>query len=235
MKTSYLKRIWITFLAISIFFGAQSCKDKKEEVPAKTEFAIEAPDALVWEHTEGKYLTVKIISETNTEFSAYLSDVPEKFGKNHQHLFINTSQSKHFELYYNQFNASPESHTCQLTVHPVNDQANTKTKNIQLVYAPNCIFDFRNHTSGEITYVINQLTENKAINCSYNMEGKLVVNNLTLFQIILDADCENGTVTMKPLTHMGLYKTGNGTIQGNAIHLNIYDNGSLSSQSQIKL
>jgi hypothetical protein len=62
----------------------------------------------------------------------------------------------------------------------------------------------------------------------------LVVTNLTSFPVTLDVNCQAQTVTMKPVTINGFYMTGDGTIQGLFINLNIYSNGALDAVSKIK-
>jgi hypothetical protein len=75
---------------------------------------------------------------------------------------------------------------------------------------------------------------NKTISCSYNLDGQLVVSGLTVYDVVLNADCTNQTVTMVPLVNNGFYMTGTGQIQGDEIALQIFSDGNLHSNSRIK-
>jgi len=109
-----------------------------------------------------------------------------------------------------------------------------RTKNISLIYRPNCLYNFRNHIYGQITFVSSGNLLNKTISCSYNLDGQLVVSGLTVYDVVLNADCTNQTVTMVPLVNNGFYMTGTGQIVGNDIVLQIFSNGNLHSNSRIK-
>jgi hypothetical protein len=189
----------------------------------------------LFEYSGSKQLAVAVQNSQNKEFGASLSGLNSSFYDGGQQLVIPSNQERYFDINFNQTNAIPGSYPCQLTVSVFNvNNYIPQTKDIKLIYAPNCAYNYRNYINGEITYQINGILTNKTINCSYNNQGQLVIDNLTTFPVVLNFDCQNQTVTMQSLTHLGFFVTGDGYVLGQNIILNIYDDGVLNAVARIK-
>ena len=235
----FIKKIMWSFswiLAIGFIIGIQSCKkNNNNENSQNVVFSFTAPDTLTFEYTGSEQLAVAVQNSGNYEFGASLTGLNGSFSDGSQQLVIPSNQERFFNINFYQNNAVPGIYPCQLTVAVFNVNNNaSQTKNIQLVYAPNCAYNYRNYLNGEITYQINGILLNKNINCAYNDQGQLVVNNLTTFPVVLNFNCQAQTFTMQPLTHLGFFVTGDGYIQGQNIVLNIYNDGILDAVALIK-
>ncbi|MCF8278275.1 MAG: hypothetical protein K9J17_16225 [Flavobacteriales bacterium] len=213
--------------------GMQSCT-KESDPPQTTEFNFTAPDTVVFEHSDTKTLEVSVMSATAMDFVANLSCDNSSFQYGGE-IVIASNQSGTFNIQFNQFGVAPASYDCNLTVSVANENNLPQSKSIQLRYAPNCAYDFKDHQNGQITYQINGNLQNRSIDCSYNNEGQLVVDGLTTYQVVLNLNCSAGTVTMDPITNIGSYMTADGTIQGSVIHLNFYSDGALHAVGKISI
>ncbi len=223
-------------LGICLVLGLYSCKKNKDKVINQAvAFSFSAPDTLVFEHSDAKQLSVSVQCSQNKEFGASLSSLNLAFTDGFQQLIIPSNQSASFDIHFYQNSANPGTYPCELTVSVLNENNTPQTKTIQLIYAPNCAFNYRNYLNGEITFQINGILLNKSINCLYNEQGQLVVNSLTSFPVVLNFDCAAQTVTMQALTNNGFYMTGDGYIQGQNINLNIYSDGVLDAVARIKI
>lgn len=212
-----------------------SCKKESTTDTQAIVYSFTAPDSILFEYSGSKQLAVAVQNSQNKEFGASLSGLNSSFYDGGQQLVIPSNQERYFDINFNQTNAIPGSYPCQLTVSVFNvNNYIPQTKDIKLIYAPNCAYNYRNYINGEITYQINGILTNKTINCSYNNQGQLVIDNLTTFPVVLNFDCQNQTVTMQSLTHLGFFVTGNGYVQRQNIMLNIYDDGVLNAVARIK-
>jgi hypothetical protein len=226
--------VWIYLICIFISF--ESCKKTSTDTnPQPVVFTFSAPDTILFEYSGNKPLAVGVQCTEDREFGASLSGLNGSFSDNNQDLVIRSNQQQSFNITFNQLGATPGIYPCELRMSVFNVNNYTpQYKTIQLVYAPNCGYNFINHINGEITYQINGNLLYRNISCSYNNLGQLVISNLTSFPVTLDVNCQAQTVTMKPVTINGFYMTGDGTIQGQFINLNIYSNGALDAVSKIK-
>ena len=221
--------------AICILISFQSCKKNNADNPIPTVFTFTAPDTIVFEYSGSKPLTVAIQNNQNKEFGASLSGLNGAFSDGSQQLVIPSNQERSFNINFSQIGAVPGTYPCALTISTLNENNYIpQTKNIQLVYEPNCADNYRNYLNGEITYQINGILLNKSINCSYNIEGQLVVTGLTTFPVILNFDCQAQTFTMQAVTHLGFFVTGDGYIQGQFLMFNMYNDGVLDAVAKIK-
>ena len=176
------------------------------------------------------------MSETNKTFYATFEELPPyAFGHFADDTPIEANQTGSLELDFYQTQAEPGTYTGKVRVSVPNENNAIQYKDIKLVYRPNCMYDFREHVYGQITFVSNGQLQNKTISCTYNLEGELEVSGLTTYDVVLNADCDNQTVTMVPLINNGFYMTGSGQIEGNEIALQIFSNGVIHSNSRIKL
>jgi len=221
---------------ICVFSCFVSCKkNNTDPISTPVVFTFSAPDTILFEYSGNKPLAVGVQCTEEREFGASLSGLNGSFSDNNQDLVIRSNQQQSFNITFNQLGATPGIYPCELRMSVFNVNNYTpQYKTIQLVYAPNCGYNFINHINGEITYQINGILLNRSISCSYNNVGQLVITNLTSFPVTLDVNCQAQTVTMKPVTINGFYMTGDGTIQGQFIYLNIYSNGALDAVAKIK-
>jgi hypothetical protein len=219
-----------------MFICFESCKKNSTDTNTQSVvYTFSAPDTVLFEYSGNKNLTVGVQCAEEREFGASLSGLNGAFYDNNQTLVIRSNQQQSFNITFNQLGATPGIYPCELRMSVFNVNNYTpQYKTVQLVYKPNCAYNFINHINGEITYQINGILLNRSISCSYNNLGQLVVTNLTSFPVTLDVNCQSQTVSMKPLTNNGFYMTGDGTIQGQYINLNIYSNGTLDAISKIK-
>ncbi|MCB0820771.1 MAG: hypothetical protein KDC13_09115 [Bacteroidetes bacterium] len=230
MKLKLLLPAFFAFILIS------SCKKDETDPPEATQFSFSIPDSLVFEHSDTKSVTVSVQSESGKSFiSTFETIPPQAFGYFDGEVTIAANQSGVLELEFYQTFAMPGVYTGTVRVAVPNENNAIKTKDISLIYRPNCMYDFRNHVYGQITYVSNGQLQNKTITCSYDTQGRLVVAGLTPYDVVLNADCANQTVSMVPLVNNGFYMTGSGQIEGNEIALQIFSDGTLHSNSRILL
>lgn len=226
-------------ILLSIFALVVIASCKKEDDPKQpevTQFAFTIPDSLVFQHSETQLLPVTVQSESDKVFYATFEELPPNaFGYFADETPIEANQTGNLELDFYQTQAEPGTYTGKVRVSVPNENNAIQYKDIKLVYRPNCIYDFREHVYGQITFVSNGNPLNKTISCSYNLEGQLEVSGLTTYDVKLSADCENQTVTMIPLINNGFYMTGSGQIEGNEIALQIYSDGTVHSNSIIRL
>lgn len=226
-------RLQIVLSISLLLLGMQSCTKESEPAPT-TEFSFTAPDTVIFEHSGTKTLEVSVQSNSAMDFVANLSCDNSSFQYGGE-IVIASNQSGTFNIQFNQFGVAPASYDCNLTVSVANENDLPQSKNIQLRYAPNCGYDFKNHQNGQITYQINGNPQNRSVDCSYNNEGQLEVVGLTTYPVVLNLNCSTGTVTMDPITNIGSYMTADGTIQGSVIHLNFYSDGAPHAVAQISI
>lgn len=213
-----------------------SCKKEEDpQQPEATVFSFSTPDTLVFEHSGTKSLAVTVLSESSKTFFATFETLPQNaFGYFNGEVEIAANQTGNLELDFYQTQAEPGVYPAVVRVSVPNENNAIKYKDISLVYRPNCLYAMRNHVYGQFTFVSTGFLQNKTISCSYNTSGQLVVSGLTTYEVKLNANCENQTVTMVPLINNGFYMTGTGQIEGNEIALQIYSNGEIHSNSRIK-
>lgn len=222
-----------TFFAFILF---SSCKKDDPEQPQPTQFSFTIPDSLVFEHSDTKAVTVNVQSASGKSFIATFETLPPNaFGYFDGDISIAANQSGNLELEFYQTFAEPGNYTGIVRVAVPNENNAIQTKEINLVYRPNCLYAFRNYVYGQITFVSNGNLLNKTISCEYNLDGQLEISGLTTYDVVLNADCENQTVSMVPLINNGFYMTGSGQIEGDEIALQIFSDGELHSNSRILL
>jgi hypothetical protein len=227
-------RILLSIIALLVIASCKKEDDPKQ--PEVTQFSFSIPDSVVFEHSQTKSIPVTVMSETNKTFYATFEELPPyAFGHFADDTPIEANQTGSLELDFYQTQAEPGTYTGKVRVSVPNENNAIQYKDIKLVYRPNCMYDFREHVYGQITFVSNGQLQNKTISCTYNLEGELEVSGLTTYDVVLNADCDNQTVTMVPLINNGFYMTGSGQIEGNEIALQIFSNGVIHSNSRIKL
>ena len=229
MKNSILYTLFcLSILAFS------SCKEEEEEDPIlPTEFSFTSNDSLIFETSGTLPYAVSVQCASAKEFGASFQNVTGGFYFGNQSLTIPSNESRNFNVQFNQTFATPGVYTADLSVSIFNENNTPKTKTVCFVYRPNCAYNFRNHNIGQITFVSNGILLNKNITCAYNTSGQLVVSGLTTFDVVLNFDCDNNTVTMESLVNNGFLTTGSGQIEGNEIVLQMYSDGVLHSNSRI--
>jgi len=228
-------KISIKFLLYSLLFGVLiSCKKDEQPEPEPTAFTYTAADSLVFEHTGTLPYAVAVQSASGKEFISSFSGLGASFLDGGTTLTIPSNQSRSFNIYFNQVGANPGVYPCTLSVAVPNENNALKTKIVQMVYRPNCGYVFRNYTFGEITYQINGILENRGITCEYNIDGQLEVVGLVPFQINLNFNCSNATVTMDPVLHLGNVVTCTGAIEGSEIALQFFNDGEYNAVGRIK-
>jgi hypothetical protein len=225
MKNSIVfKLACLSLLAIS------SCKEEDPILP--TEFSFTSNDSLIFETSGILPYYVGVQCASAKEFGASFQNVTGGFNVGYP-LSIPSNESRNFNVQFNQTYATPGVYTADLSVSIYNENNIPKTKTVYFVYRPNCAYNFRNHNIGQITFVSNGILRNKNITCAYNASGQLVVYGLTTFDVVLNFDCDNNTVTMESLVNNGFLTTGSGQIEGNEIVLQMYSDGVLHSNSRI--
>jgi hypothetical protein len=226
----------ITYLILVLLAFAACKKEEDPKQPEVTQFSFSIPDSVVFEHSQTKSIPVTVMSESNKTFYATFEELPPyAFGHFADDTPIEANQTGNLELDFYQTQAEPGTYTGKVRVSVPNENNAIQYKDIKLIYSPNCLYDFRNHVYGQITFVSNGNPLNKTISCSYNLEGQLEISGLTTYDVVLNADCDNQTVTMIPLINNGFYMTGEGQIQGNEITIQIFSDGELHSNSTIRL
>ncbi|MEX1189871.1 MAG: hypothetical protein WED33_11480 [Bacteroidia bacterium] len=227
-------KILLSIIALVVIASCKKEDDPKQ--PEVTLFSFTIPDSVVFEHSETKSIPVTVLSESAKTFYATFEELPPSaFGYFDNDIPIEANQTGNLELDFYQTFANPGNYTGTVRVSVPNENNAIQYKDIKLIYRPNCMYDFRDHIYGQITFVSNGNPQNKTIDCTYNLEGQLEVSGLTTYDVVLNADCENQTVTMVPLINNGFYMTGTGQIEGNEIALQIYSDGDLHSNSRIRL
>lgn len=223
-------------LSIIALLVISSCKKEDDpQQPEATVFSFSTPDTLVFEHSGTKSLAVTVHSESSKDFFATFETLPSNvFGYFNGDIEIAANQTGNLDLDFYQTQATPGIYPAVVRVSVPNENNAIKYKDISLVYRPNCLYAMRNHVYGQITFVSNGQLLNKTIDCSYNTSGQLVVSGLTTYDVVLNADCANQTVTMVPLINNGFYMTGTGQIEGDEIALQIFSDGAIHSNSRIK-
>jgi hypothetical protein len=228
-------KISVKFLLCTLLIGfLHSCKKDEQPEPEPTAFTYTAADSLIFEHTGTLPYAVAVQSTSGKEFISSFSGLGASFLDGGTTLTIPSNQSRSFDIYFNQVGANPGVYPCTLSVAVPNQNNAVKTKIVQMVYRPNCGYPFRNYTFGEITYQINGLLENRAITCLYNSEGQLEVDGLVPFQINLNFNCSNATVTMDPVLHLGNVVTCTGAIEGTEVALQFFNDGVYNAVGRIK-
>jgi hypothetical protein len=223
----------IHFLILLLTFAFVAC-DKDDDKVTPTEFTYTANDSLIFEHSGSLPYAVAVQSASGKGFISTISGMFDSFSNGGTTLDIPSNESRSFNISFNQYGVNPGAYPCTLSVAVPNENNALKTKVIQMVYRPNCGYAFRNYTIGEITFVSNGILLNKNITCAYNTSGQLVVSGLTTFDVTLNFNCENNTVTMEPVINNGFLNTGSGQIEGTEIALQMYSDGVLHSNSRIK-
>lgn len=232
----YLSRMIRTtlFAFILLSFCSTSCKDNEPSEVLETPFDFSAGDSLVFEHSGTKPFTVGLTSTAGKLLGAELGTMPSGFNVSIDELEIEANSSRDFSIQFNQNSANPGVYNTTLTTFIYNENSTPKSKKIYLVYRPQCEYNYRNYAYGRITYMINGAVINKNVTCSYTTEGKLLITNLTSYNVLLDIQCDNNTVTMQPIIHLSSYMTGSGTIVNGEILLNIYNEGELDATAMIR-
>jgi hypothetical protein len=227
----YTRIYFILLLAIA---SISSCKEDEEPISQQTEFSFTSNDSLIFEHSGTLPYSVAVQCASSKELGASFETVTGGFDVGSQ-LTIPSNESRNFNVSFNQTFATPGAYPADLSVSIFNENSTPKTKTVYFVYRPNCGYAFRNYTIGQITYVSNGNLLNKNITCAYNSSGQLVVSDLTaFFDVKLNFDCTNNTVTMDPVVNNGFLYTGSGQIEGTEIALQMYSDGVLHSNSRIK-
>ena len=222
-------------LIVCLFFIVfSSCEKEEEPTPQPTEFSFTAGDSLIFEHSGTLPYAVFVQSNSGKEFISSISDMFGSFSTGGTTLSIPSNESRSFNISFYQTGVTPGVYPCSLTVAVPNENNAIKTKVIQMVYRPNCGYAFRNYTIGQITFISNGILLNKNITCAYNTSGQLVVSGLTTFDVTLNFNCENSTLSMEPVINNGFLNTGSGQIEGTEIALQMYSDGVLHSNSRIK-
>lgn len=229
-----MKSTLLSFLALSVLLVSSCNKDDETETPTPTEFTYTANDSLIFEHSGTLPYAVAVQSNSGKGFISSISGLFDSFSNGGTTLSIPSNESRSFNISFYQTGVTPGVYPCSLTVAVPNENNAIKTKVIQMVYRPNCGYAFRNYTIGQITYISNGELLNKNITCAYNTSGQLVVSGLTTFDVVLNFNCENSTVTMDPEVINGFLTTGSGQIEGTEIALQMYSDGVLHSNSRIK-
>jgi hypothetical protein len=221
-------------LACLLLLAISSCKEEEQEDPIlPTEFSFTSNDSLIFETSGTLPYAVSVQCASAKEFGASFQSLTGSFDVGNQSLTIPSNESRNFNVQFNQTFATPGVYTADLSVSIFNENNTPKSKTVYFVYRPNCAYNFRNHNIGQITYVSNNDLLNKNITCDYNTSGQLVVSGLTTFDVVLNFDCDNNTVTMESLVNNGFLTTGSGQIVGNEIVLQMFSNGVLHSNSRI--
>ncbi len=219
----------LLLLVLGTLIFISACKKDEQPEQEPTGFTFSAADSLVFEHTGTLSYAVAVQSASGKEFISSFSGLGASFSDGGTTLTIPSNQSRTFDVYFNQVGADPGTYPCTLSVAVPNENNALKTKIVQMVYRPNCGYEFRNYTFGEITYQINGILENRAITCQYNIDGQLEVEGLVPFQINLNFNCANSTVSMDPVLHLGNVVTCTGTIEGSEVALQFFNDGVLNA------
>lgn len=224
--------VMVLFLFVAV--GLSSCKkDKsKDDAPKQVEFTFSAPESLTFEHSGTKQLPVSIQGGGGHQIVVRLKEVSSPFSAGSD-VIVYGDQTAQMDVQFSQFNATPGAITAQVEVALLNENQASKTKSVQLVYAPNCAYGFRERTLGNITYQINGLLENKTISCEYNSQGQLVVQGLSGYTMVLDFDCPSQTVSMSSFLYQGSVMTAEGFIESQQVVLSIYNEGELHAMARI--
>lgn len=229
MKFKFLLSLFI----LVVFASCNKEDDPKQ--PEPTQFSFTIPDSVVFDHSQTISIPVTVHSESDKEFFTTFETLPQyAFGYFDDEIAIPANQTVNLPLDFYQTQAEPGSYTGVVRVSIPKENNAIQTKDIKLVYRPNCLYSFRNHVYGQITFVSNGNLLNKTISCAYDTEGRLVVSGLTTYDVVMNANCDNQSVTMVPLIHNGFYMTGSGQIEGDEISLQIFSDGDLHSNSRIK-
>jgi hypothetical protein len=229
MKNSILYTLTcISLLAISSF----RCKDEDDPI-LPTEFSFSSNDSLVFETSGTLPFPVGVQCASAKEFGASFQSLTGSFDVGNQSLTIPSNESRNFNVQFDQTFATPGVYPANLTVSIFNENNTPKSKTVYFVYRPNCAYNFRNHNIGQITFESNGILLYKNITCAYNTTGQLVVSGLTTFDVVLNFDCDNNTVTMESLINNGFLTEGSGQIEGNEIVLQMFSNGVLHSNSRL--
>lgn len=226
----------LLFCICGILFTLMSaCKKDEQPQPQPTQFSFSISDSLVIEHSGTQVVPVSVQSASNKSFIATFETLPPNaFLYLGGEIPIEANQSENLEFEFYQTLASPGNYTGVVRVAVPNENNAIQTKEIKLVYRPNCGYAFRNYTIGEHTFVSSGNLVNKSITCAYNLEGQLEVEGLTSYMVTLDLNCAESTVSMAPLLHLGNVVTCTGTIEGSEIALQFFNDGVLHSFGRIK-
>ena len=233
-KKQFVKQIITLFLIALFTTEFQSCKKKEETDPPVVEFTMTSPDTVKFEHSDTLQLLFGVQCNSDVQFTANLTAMDAAFNYINPDPLFGANQNGYFNIKFNQNFSSPGVYPCQLYVSAVNVNNVPQTKTVQLVYAPNCAYDYRNRVNGEITYQINGILLNETISCSYNELGQLEVTGLTTFTMVFNFDCASQTLTMVPVTHLGFYMTATGYVQGSDIIITMLADGNPDAVAKIK-
>jgi hypothetical protein len=223
--------IYTVLVAMAMFTTA--CKDDAVEVQ-ETPFSVVSADSVVFAHSGVQSLQVQVNSTAGKLLGARLEPIPSGFTVSDLELQIEANSSRDFSIQFNQLNASPGIYNTTLTTSIYNENSTPKSKQIYLVYRPECEYDFRNYTYGRLTYISSGNPVNKVLVCSYTTEGKLLVTGLTSYDVLLDVDCVTSAVSMQPVIHLSSYMTATGSVVNGEILLNIYSEGTLHATALIR-
>jgi len=228
LKTSISLIIFFLFLNIS------SCKKNEVTDTQEPQFSFSAGDSIVFIHSGSLPLSVSVQADAGKELGARLENLPTGFTVSQSEILIPANDTRSFNVGMNQIQVQPGAYPCDLIVTIYNVNVVPKRKTIQLVFAPNCAYNFRNHVNGRITYTLNGIAENRNITCVYTAQGQLAVSGLSPYTMIFNMDCEAQTVNMQPLTNNGFYMTADGQINGSEINFQLYSDGALFANGLIR-
>lgn len=228
--TKLVNAAWFLFILLMI----ASCKKDQEPSNQEPQFSFSAADSIVFIHGGIVEYAVSVQADAGKELGARLVNLPSGFSVSQSEVLIPANESRTFNVSMNQAQVQPGAYPCDLNVTIYNTNITPKRKTIQLVYAPNCAYGFRNHVNGRITYVSNGIPQNRSITCTYTAQGQLAVSGLSPYTMIFNVDCAAQTITMQPLTNNGFYMTANGQINGSEINFELYSDGELFANGLIR-
>lgn len=90
-----MNRLFALLGVCMILMVMQSCT-KESDPPLTTEFSFNAPDSVVFEHSDTKALDVSVPSISNNSFVASLSGVNSSFNYGNQELVISSGDTESF-------------------------------------------------------------------------------------------------------------------------------------------
>ena len=142
----FMKNI-LNYFAISLLLAiVSSCKKEEDpHQPAATVFSFSCLYSFVFEHSGTKSLAVSVQSESNKEFFATFETVPSNFGYFESPVSIAGNQSGALNIDFYQTLSSPGAYSAIVMVSTPGENNAIRTKNISLVYRPNCLYNFRSH------------------------------------------------------------------------------------------
>jgi len=228
LKTSVTLVIFLLLLPFS------SCKKSEVTDTPEPQFSFISADSIIFVHSGALQYSVSVQAASGKELGARLENLPTGFSVSEAEIIIPANESRSFSVNMNQIQVQPGAYPCDLNITIYNTNVSPKRKTVQLVFAPNCAYNFRNHVNGRITYASNGIAENRNINCVYTAQGQLAVSGLSPYTMIFNVDCDAQTVSMQPLTNNGFYMTANGQINGSEINFQLFSDGVLFANGLIR-